>query len=302
MDIMELLKAILFGIVEGITEWLPISSTGHMILLNQIMPLEVGDTPADFYSMFEVVIQLGAILAVVVLFWKEIWPFGKKENHAPLRYSHSSKIYKRFGWINRLGKWIKTDIFKLWFHILVSCVPAAIIGILFDEVFEKLFYNYQTVAIMLILFGIAFIIIESIHKGKDAKINTLAEISYQTAFLIGMFQLIAAIFPGTSRSGATIVGALLIGVSRTVAAEYTFFLAIPVMFGASLLKLWKFGLVFTMDEAIILVVSMVVAFIVSMLVIKFMMGYIKKHDFKVFGWYRIVLGVIVLACGLLEII
>lgn len=302
MEIMDLLKAILFGIVEGITEWLPISSTGHMILLNQIMPLEVGDTPADFYSMFEVVIQLGAILAVVVLFWKEIWPFGKKENHAPLRYSHSSKIYKRFGWINRLGKWIKTDIFKLWFRILVSCVPAAIIGILFDEVFEELFYNYQTVAIMLILFGIAFIIIESIHKGKDAKINTLAEISYQTAFLIGMFQLIAAIFPGTSRSGATIVGALLIGVSRTVAAEYTFFLAIPVMFGASLLKLWKFGLVFTMDEAIILVVSMVVAFIVSMLVIKFMMGYIKKHDFKVFGWYRIVLGMIVLACGLLEII
>lgn len=302
MEIMDLLKAILFGIVEGITEWLPISSTGHMILLNQIMPLEVGDTPAEFYSMFEVVIQLGAILAVVVLFWKEIWPFGKKDNRAPLRYSHSSKIYKRFGWINRLGKWIKTDIFKLWFHILVSCVPAAIIGILFDEVFEELFYNYQTVAIMLILFGIAFIIIESMHKGKDAKISTLAEISYQTAFLIGMFQLIAAIFPGTSRSGATIVGALLIGVSRTVAAEYTFFLAIPVMFGASLLKLWKFGLVFTMDEAIILVVSMVVAFIVSMLVIKFMMGYIKKHDFKVFGWYRIVLGVIVLACGLLEII
>lgn len=302
MEIIDLLKAILFGIVEGITEWLPISSTGHMILLNQIWPLEVGETPEDFYSMFEVVIQLGAIMAVVVLFWKEIWPFGKKENHAPLRFSHSSIIYKRFGWINRAGKWMKTDIFKLWFRILVSCVPAAIVGILFDEFFEKWFYNYQTVAIMLILFGIAFIVIESIHKGKDAKVNSLMEISYQTAFLIGLFQLIAAIFPGTSRSGATIVGALLIGVSRTVAAEYTFFLAIPVMFGASLLKLVKFGFDFTTDEAIILVISMVVAFVVSLIVIKFIMGYIKKHDFKVFGWYRIVLGIIVLTCGILGII
>ena len=302
MEIIDFLKAILFGIVEGITEWLPISSTGHMILLNQIWPLEVGETPEDFYSMFEVVIQLGAIMAVVVLFWKEIWPFGKKENHAPLRFSHSSIIYKRFGWINRAGKWMKTDIFKLWFRILVSCVPAANVGILFDEFFEKWFYNYQTVAIMLILFGIAFIVIESIHKGKDAKVNSLMEISYQTAFLIGLFQLIAAIFPGTSRSGATIVGALLIGVSRTVAAEYTFFLAIPVMFGASLLKLVKFGFDFTTDEAIILVISMVVAFVVSLIVIKFIMGYIKKHDFKVFGWYRIVLGIIVLTCGILGII
>lgn len=302
MEIMNLLKAILFGIVEGITEWLPISSTGHMILLNQICPLEVGNTPKDFYSMFEVVIQLGAIMAVVVLFWKEIWPFGRKENHAPLRFSHSSKIYKCFGWINRMGKWIKTDIFQLWFHILVSCVPAAIVGILFDELFERLFYNYQTVAVMLILFGIAFIIIESIHKGKAAKVNALAQISYQTAFWIGMFQLIAAIFPGTSRSGATIVGALLIGVSRTVAAEYTFFLAIPVMFGASLLKLVKFGFSFTTEEAIILLISTIVAFVVSLVVIKFIMGYIKKHDFKVFGWYRIVLGIIVLACGLAGII
>ena len=302
MEIIDLLKAILFGIVEGITEWLPISSTGHMILLNQIWPLEVGETPEDFYSMFEVVIQLGAIMAVVVLFWKEIWPFGKKENHAPLRFSHSSKIYKRLGWINRAGKWMKTDIFKLWFRILVSCVPAAIVGILFDEFFEKWFYNYQTVAVMLILFGIAFIIIESVHKGKDAKVNSLMEISYQTAFLIGLFQLIAAIFPGTSRSGATIVGALLIGVSRTVAAEYTFFLAIPVMFGASLLKLVRFGFDFTTDEAIILVISTVVAFVVSLIVIKFIMGYIKKHDFKVFGWYRIVLGIIVLTCGILGII
>ena len=198
-----------------------------------------------------------------------------------------------------IGAWIKTDIFKLWFHILVSTVPAAIIGILFDKTFERLFYNYTTVAIMLILFGIAFIIVETRHKGKNAKINTLADIGYDTAILIGVFQVIAAIFPGTSRSGATIVGALLIGVSRTVAAEYTFFLAIPVMFGASLLKIWGFGLHFSLDEAVILIVGMVVAFVVSLIVIQFLMGYIKKHDFKVFGWYRIVLGAIVLICGIL---
>lgn len=286
MELIEILKAVLFGIVEGITEWLPISSTGHMILLNEVLPLDVSD---EFYSMFEVVIQLGAILAVVILFWSQIWPFGKKNNVAPLSKKGS-------------GAWIKKDIFILWFHILVSCVPAAIVGILFDELFEKWFYNYTTVAIMLILFGIAFIVIENYHKGKSAKINSIADIGYDTAMLIGLFQLIAAIFPGTSRSGATIVGALLIGVSRTVAAEYTFFLAIPVMFGASLLKLIKFGLSFTMGEAVILIVGMVVAFVVSLIVIQFLMGYIKKHDFKVFGWYRIVLGVIVLLAGIVGII
>ncbi|MGN0426186.1 MAG: undecaprenyl-diphosphate phosphatase [Agathobacter sp.] len=285
--IIEILKAILFGIVEGITEWLPVSSTGHMILLNELVSLNVSD---DFYSMFEVVIQFGAILAVVILFWKKIWPFGKKDNDHPLQ-------------MGKIGQWVKTDIFKLWFHILVSCVPAAIIGLLFDELFEELFYNYQTVATMLILFGIAFIVIENLHKGKNAKINSLVDISYTTAFLIGIFQLIAAIFPGTSRSGATIVGALLIGVSRTVAAEYTFYLAIPVMFGASLLKMVGFvqkvneGLEFTSGEAMILAVGMVVAFAVSLAVINFLMGYIKKHDFKVFGWYRIVLGIVVLLCG-----
>lgn len=281
-ELLEILKAVLFGIVEGITEWLPISSTGHMILLNEIVPLQEGE---DFYSMFEVVIQLGAILAVVVLFWSQIWPFGKKKNNAPL----SNK---------GIGAWIRTDIFKLWFHILVSTVPAAVIGILFNDLFEKYFYNYQTVAVMLILFGIAFILIENHYKGKNAKISTLADIGYNTAFLIGLFQLIAAIFPGTSRSGATIVGALLIGVSRTVAAEYTFFLAIPVMFGASLLKLLKFGFSFTTSQLVILIVGMVVAFVISLLVIRFLMGYIKKHDFKVFGWYRIALGALVLICGL----
>lgn len=288
MDIVEILKAVLFGIVEGVTEWLPISSTGHMILLNEFVKLRVSDA---FYSMFEVVIQLGAILAVVVLFWNQIWPFGKKNNREPLAKSG-------------VGAYVKWDIFKLWFHILVSCVPAAIVGILFGSVFEAWFYNYQTVAIMLILFGIAFIVIENQHKGKKARVTSIEEIDYRLAFWIGIFQLIAAVFPGTSRSGATIVGALLLGVSRTVAAEYTFFLAIPVMFGASLLKGVKFLTESSLapGEGTILVIGMVVAFAVSMLVIKFLMGYIKKHDFKVFGWYRIVLGAVVLLCGLIGVI
>lgn len=288
MDFIEILKAILFGIVEGITEWLPISSTGHMILLNEFIKLDVSE---EFYSMFEVVIQLGAILAVVILFWSQIWPFGAKNNKEPLAKSG-------------MGSYVKWDIFKLWFHILVSCIPAAIVGLLFDDILEAWFYNYQTVAIMLILFGIAFIVIENKHKGKNAEVTTLEGIDYKLAFWIGMFQLIAAVFPGTSRSGATIVGALLLGVSRTVAAEYTFFLAIPVMFGASLLKGVKFLAESTMTggEGVILIVGMVVAFAVSLFVIKFLMGYIKKHDFKAFGWYRIVLGAIVLICGLVGVI
>ena len=288
MDFIEILKAILFGIVEGITEWLPISSTGHMILLDEFIHLQVSE---EFMSMFEVVIQLGAIMAVVLLFWNQIWPFGKKNNKEPL----SSQ---------GLGTYVKWDIFKLWFHILVSCVPAAIVGILFDDILEAWFYNYQTVAIMLIIFGVAFIIIENKHHGKEAAVTTLEGIDYKLAFWIGMFQLIAAIFPGTSRSGATIVGALLLGVSRTVAAEYTFFLAIPVMFGASLLKGVKFLAESSLaqGEGMILLVGMVVAFAVSLFVIKFLMGYIKKHDFKVFGWYRIVLGVIVLFFGIIGII
>lgn len=280
--LLEIIKVILFGVVEGITEWLPISSTGHMILLNELVSLDVSE---EFYRMFEVVIQLGAILAVVVLFWNRLWPFGKKNNARPLAE-------------DGVGAWVKTDIFSLWFHILVSCVPAAVIGILFDEQFERLFYNYQTVAVMLILFGLAFLFIEERHRGKSAKITRLAQIGYDTALWIGFFQVIAAIFPGTSRSGATIVGALLIGVSRTVAAEYTFFLAIPVMFGASLLKLVKFGFSFTVEEALILIIGMLTAFGVSLLVIRLLMDYIKKHDFKVFGYYRIGLGALVLVCGL----
>lgn len=275
----EIIKAIIYGIVEGITEWLPISSTGHLILVEELIPFQ--GTSGGFFDMFDVVIQLGAILAVVVLFWNQIWPFAltKKERGG------------RTGW----QSFVKMDIMTLWFKILVSCVPAAVIGVLFDDVFDALFYNPVCVAIALIVFGIAFIIIENWNKGRSAKINSLAEITYQTALLIGAFQLIAAVFPGTSRSGATIVGALLIGVSRTIAAEYTFFLAIPVMFGASLLKVVKFGFEFTTLEITLLLIGTVVSFVVSLFVLRFLMGYIKKHDFKVFGWYRIALGVIVLA-------
>ena len=278
MNLIELFKAALFGVIEGITEWLPISSTGHMILFNEFMPLQVSK---EFYSMFEVVIQLGAILAVVVIFWNSIFPF-QKPPYDPRRI--------RTGLIS----YLRMDIVMLWLKILVACVPAAVIGLLFNEKFEALFYNNTTVAIALIVFGIAFLIIETRHKGKQARVNSLEEITFQLALLIGVFQLIAAIFPGTSRSGATIVGALLLGVSRTVAAEFTFFLAIPVMFGASLLKIVQFGFHFTGMEVAILLTGMIVAFVVSILVIKFLMGYIKKHDFKVFGWYRIVLGIVVL--------
>ena len=266
---LEIIKAIFFGIVEGITEWLPISSTGHMILFNELVKLDVSK---EFYDMFQVVIQLGAIMAVVIIFWKQIFPFKKEDNKIKM----------------------DNNIMSLWGKILVACIPAAIIGILFDEVFERLFYNYVCVALALIIFGILFIIIENKNKGKKSKVNSLKELTYNTVLLIGIFQLIAAIFPGTSRSGATIVGALLLGVSRTVAAEFTFFLAIPVMFGASLLKLVKFSFAFTGMELTILLVGMLVAFITSMFIIKFLMSYIKKHDFKVFGWYRIILGIIVL--------
>ena len=271
---LDILIAILFGLVEGITEWLPVSSTGHMILLEEFIKFE--GVSEGFFDMFDVVIQLGAIMAVVVLHWKKIFPFKITKKHA-------------------IKVEIDKDIFTLWFKILVACVPAAIVGILFDDILEEYLFNGYVVAAMLVIFGIAFIVVENWNKGKKSRINSLAELTYQTALIIGVFQLIAAVFPGTSRSGATIVGALLIGVSRTVAAEFTFFLAIPVMFGASLLKLVKFGLAFTGLEPAVLLIGMLVAFAVSMVVIKFLMAYIKRHDFKVFGWYRIVLGAIVLA-------
>lgn len=268
IDIIEIIKAVLFGVVEGITEWLPISSTGHMILLNEFVTLNVSE---EFWEMFLVVIQLGAIMAVVLLFWNKIFPFHFGERPV-----------------------IRKDIFVLWFKILVACIPAAVIGLAFDDVFDALFYHPWCVAVALIVFGIAFIVIENRNRSARPKITELGKITYQTALMIGVFQLLAAVFPGTSRSGATIVGALLIGVSRTVAAEFTFFLAIPVMLGASLLKILKFGFSFTAPELTVLLVGMAVAFIVSIIVIRFLMGYIKKHDFKVFGWYRIILGAAVL--------
>ena len=264
--------------MEGVTEWLPISSTGHLILLEKLMPFT--GMSENFFDMFDVVIQLGAILAVVVLFWNKLWPFAFT---AKSRAKNPGNI-----------PWLRMDIMTMWFKILVSCVPAAIIGVLFDDVLNALFYRYEVVALALIIFGIAFIFIENWNKGRSPKINTLTEITYQTALLIGVFQVIAAVFPGTSRSGATIVGALLIGVSRTVAAEYTFFLAVPVMFGASLLKLVKFGFHFTTMELGALLAGCIVAFVVSVFVLRFLLSYIKKHDFKVFGWYRILLGIVVL--------
>ena len=266
----EILKSILYGIVEGITEWLPISSTGHMILLEEIMPMNVSES---FWSMFLVVIQLGAILAVVVLYWNKIFPFRK----------------------NKEGKYTSVkSIWILWFKILVATIPAAVIGLALDDWIDAHLYNGFVVAVMLILVGVAFIYIENRNKDMRPSVNSLSALSYKDALIIGLFQVVAAVLPGTSRSGATIIGGLMIGVSRAVAAEFTFFLAIPVMFGASLLKLVKFGFAFSVLEFFILVIGMVVAFVVSIFVIRFLMSYIKKHDFKVFGWYRIVLGAFVL--------
>ncbi len=311
----EILKTILFGIVEGITEWLPISSTGHMILLGEFVKLDVSEA---FWNLFLVIIQLGAILAVVLIYWDKIFPFRVR------------------------GRWgVDRQKMNMWGKILVASIPAGVIGILFDDLFTAWFYNYQTVAIMLILFGVLFIVIENRNRNSVPRVRSIASITYPTAFMIGVFQLIAAVFPGTSRSGATIVGenrnrnsvprvrsiasityptafmigvfqliaavfpgtsrsgativgALLLGVSRTVAAEFTFFLAIPAMFGGSAIKLLKAGFHFSASEVGLLVLGMVVAFIVSIFAIKFLMSYIKKHDFKVFGWYRIVLGILVL--------
>ncbi len=278
--LLEIIKAIIFGIVEGITEWLPISSTGHMIILDDFIKL---DCREEFMEMFLVVIQLGAILAVVWLFWNKIFPFQFKDRQKPV---------------------IEQEKMVLWCKIIVACIPAAVVGILFDDVFEALFYHALPVAIALIVFGIAFILIERGNESRRPRIREMEDIDFKTALIIGMFQLIAAVFPGTSRSGATIVGALLVGVSRTAASEFTFCLAIPVMFGASLLKILKFGLSFTGMEAAILIVGMLVAFIVSVFVIRFLMDYIKRHDFQVFGWYRIILGMVVILfniCGIIHV-
>ena len=273
MEWIEYLKVIILGIVEGITEWLPISSTGHLILVDEFMKLNMSDA---FKEMFDILVQLGAILAVVVIYFKKLLPVDlvKKEDN-----------FRKPAW--------NKDKLILWCKILVACLPAAIIGLPFNDKIDELFYNAPTVAVMLIVYGIAFIIVEKLHKGKDFKINDIGSITFKTAALIGIFQVLALI-PGTSRSGATIVGAMIIGVGRTAAAEFTFYLAIPVMFGASLLKLIKFGFAFTAAEAAALILGMVAAFVVSIIAIRFLMGYIKKHDFTVFGWYRIILGILVL--------
>ena len=269
MQIIELLKIIFYGIVEGVTEWLPISSTGHLILLEQFIKFNLTDS---FIEMFRVVIQLGAIMAVVVLYFNKLNPFSLKKT-----------------------KKEREDTWSLWFKVVVACLPAVIFSV-FEDKMDELFYNWITVAIMLIIYGILFIVIENRNKNKKAKvndINDINDITYKLALIIGLFQVLA-IIPGTSRSGSTIIGAILFGVARPVAAEFTFFLGIPVMFGASLLKILKFGFTFTTVEILTLLIGMLVAFLVSIIVIKFLMNYIKKHDFKVFGWYRIILGIILL--------
>ncbi|MGN0629841.1 MAG: undecaprenyl-diphosphate phosphatase [Ruminococcus sp.] len=286
MDFIEIIKSLILGIVEGITEWLPVSSTGHLILVDEFIHLDMSE---EFKEMFDVVIQLGAILAVVVIYWKQLFPVNMKNNPKPLSQ-------------NGIGAYLRRDILSMWGKVIAACIPAAVVGLLFDDVFNALFYNATTVAIMLIVVGIAFIFIERWNKNRTAGINSIDEMNYRIVLLIGVFQLIAAIFPGTSRSGATIIGALLLGVSRTAAAEFTFFLAVPVMAGASLLKLVKFGFDFTGMELAVLAVGMLSAFIVSMLIIRFLMQYIRKHDFTVFGWYRIVLGILVLICGFTGVI
>ena len=290
----EILKAIIFGIVEGITEWLPISSTGHMILLNEFLTLDVS---AQFWEMFLVVIQLGAILAVVVLFWNLIWPFARSSSEAVVAAEQNEKsgsLVKREYWV--LGPvTVRMPVIINWCKIVVSCLPAIVFVVLgLDETCDRLFYNPVCVAVALIVFGVAFILVENHNAAKQARVEQMRDITFQMAILIGLFQLLAAAFPGTSRSGATIIGALLIGVSRKAASEFTFILAIPVMLGASLLKLMDFGLHLTGTEWAVLLSGMVSAFLVSVVVIKFLLGYIRKHDFKVFGWYRIVLGVVVL--------
>lgn len=267
---LEILKVIFLGIVEGITEWLPVSSTGHMILVDEFLQL---NTSEAFKELFFVVIQFGAILAVLTVYWKRFVPLKKSKR----------------------GRTVADpQVFRLWLKIIIACVPAAIVGILFDDQLNALFYNFQTVGMALIVFGIAFILVENRNAGQNARAMRVHDITYKDAFIIGVFQLIAAVFPGTSRSGATILGSIAIGVGRAAAAEFTFFLAVPVMFGASLLKFLKLGWSYTGFEWLLLIIGSVVAYFVSLLCIRFLMGYVKKHDFKVFGWYRIILGALVL--------
>lgn len=279
--ILDYLVAFIFGVVEGITEWLPVSSTGHMIILNEFLKLNVSP---EFYDLYLVVIQLGAIMAVIVIFWKDIWPFGIKNNQYP---------FAKEG----IGRYVMKDKIFMWLKIALACVPAAIVGVLFDDWLDEHLYNYVVVALALIVFGIAFIVVERIMKDKEPVIKTVGQLNWGHAFLIGVFQLFAAIFPGASRSGSTIVGSIAIGIKREAAAKFTFFLAIPVMLGASLLKVLKYDGGVTGHEVGLLVVGMITAFGVSLLIISRLMAFIRKHSFTVFGWYRIVLGILVLILG-----
>ena len=272
----DILKSIILGIVEGITEWLPVSSTGHIILADEFINLGMSE---QFKEMFDVVIQLGAILAVVVIFWKKLWPFTSDKN-------------KGYNYITKGQGIIKKDIMDMWFKVIIACIPAALL-VPFNDKIDEMFYNYKVVSAALIIYGIFFIIIEQYNKKRKPIVNNMEELSYKTAVLIGVFQMLAVI-PGTSRSGSTILGAILLGVSRVTAAEFSFYLAIPVMFGASLVKLLKFGFSFTGLELAVLLTGMITAFVVSVLAIKFLLSYIKKKDFTAFGYYRIILGIIVI--------
>lgn len=273
--IWDILKSIIYGIVEGITEWLPISSTGHLILLEDLIPFK--NVSTGFFEMYEVVIQLGAIIAVILLFFKKLWPFQNKST------------------LLGAQRFIKFDSINLWLKVLVASLPAAIIGLPLDDFLDEHLYNKTTVSIMLIVYGVLFILVEKFNKNRIAKIETTADITFKTAALVGCFQMLALI-PGTSRSGATILGAILIGLSRPAAAEFSFFLAIPTMVGASLLKIVKFlgDSTFSAEEIIILLVGMVISFIVSVIAIRGLMSYVKKKDFSFFGYYRIALGILVL--------
>ncbi len=274
MYIIEVLKSILFGIIEGITEWLPISSTGHMILLDQICSFK--NVSPDFFEMFLVVIQLGAICAVIVMFWNKLWPFKTVKNE------QGKKEFK-----------VRMASINLWLKVLVGSIPAGVLGLIFDDLLDKYLYNHITVAITLIVYGVLFIVIEHVNKQRKPRVRKLTELTYKDAFLIGLFQALSLI-PGTSRSGSTILGGITIGTSRRVASEFTFFLAVPAMLGASFLKILKFGFAFSAMEFVILINGMITAFVVSLLVIRFLMDFIKKHNFNVFGIYRIILGAIVL--------
>ena len=282
----DYLVAFIFGIVEGVTEWLPVSSTGHMIILNEFLKLNVSP---EFYDLYLVVIQLGAIMAVIVIFWKDIWPFGLKNNEHP---------FAKEG----IGRYIMKDKIFMWLKICVACIPAIIVGVPFDDWLDEHLYNYVVVAIALIVFGVAFIVVEHIMKNKTPVVKTVNQLNWGHAIVIGFFQLLAAIFPGASRSGSIIVGSIAIGIKRETAAKFAFFLAIPVMFGASLLKILKYDGDVSGHEIGLLIVGMVTAFGVSLLIINRLMAFIRKHSFTVFGWYRIALGVLVLILGAVGVI